>query len=178
MLVIILTILLLAAAVVILIAKRQIRLSEAEAPRNLNREDLRPLFAPDEDELLRDERERADSRSNQEQRSEKEKTLANFNEFRQTWRKSPGRGNTIDLLLRASQMKSGEIFSGTVTEILRTRPGGLSTEELANLIESHFWLLPPNERTPGVTFAINQDVAALRSRAHTESEEEASEARN
>ena len=179
MLAIILTLLVIAAAAVIFIARREMRsLPEARDPRNLNGEDLRPLFAPDEDEMAREQRDQADAIAKEDQRLETEKRLANFNEFRQTWRESPSRTNTIELLLRTSQMESGEIFSDTVDEILHTRPAGLSAEDIANLIESHFWLLPQNERTPGVTFTINRDVAALRSGSQTKSEEEASDARN
>jgi hypothetical protein len=181
MLAIILTLLVLAAAAVVFIAKRQTSLSEAQAPGNLNRENLRPLFAPDEKELCAAERVRQDgerARAEEEGRLAAERRLANFNEFRHTWRESPARKNTIELLLRASQSESGKVFSDTVDEILHTRPVGLSAAEIATLIESHFWLLPQNERTPGVTFTINRDVAALRSGSHTKSEEEASDAQN
>ena len=174
MLAIILTLLVLAAAAVIVIAKRQISLSEAPAPRNLNGENLRPLFAPDEDQLARDERARADISAKEEERLEAEERLANFNEFRQTWRESPARTNTVELLLRASQMQSGQLYQATVDELLHTHPVGISAEEIADLVESHFWLLPQTERTPGITFTINRELAALRSGSKAKSEEEAS----
>ncbi len=183
MLAIILTLLVLAAAAVIFIAKHQLRsgLSEARAPRNLNGENLRSLFAPDEAELrATEEKERllTQTRAKEEERLQAQKRLASFEDFRQTWRESPSRMNTIELLLSASQTESGGIFSDVVDEILHKRPAALSAAETADLIESHFWLLPQTERTPGVTFTINRDVAALRSGSHTKSEEEASDARN
>jgi hypothetical protein len=84
--------------------------------------------------------------------------------------------NTIELLLRASQTENGKTFLDTVDEILHNGSETFPAEDLAQLIESHFWLLPQNERTPGVTFTINREIAALRSGSETTSDEEASDA--
>ncbi|MEP6704247.1 MAG: hypothetical protein ABJB34_05530 [Acidobacteriota bacterium] len=177
------TVIILIAAAIILFVRRQTHLPllEDRSPKHLDRENLRPLFAPDDAELraiAEEERLKAAAITEEEGHLLAGKKLASFEEFRQTWRESPDRINTIELLLSASQLESGEIFRDVVDEILHKRPEALSARETADLVESHFWLLPQNERTPGVTFTINRDVAALRAGSHTKSEEEASDARN
>ena len=167
-----------AVATLVLLVRRQDR---RELPENqqfsyLDEPTYRPLFAPDEEELERAERERIASEALNAERESAEKELASFEEFRQTWRESPTRKNTIELLLRASQTESGEIFMEVVDELLHKRPEAFSPDDTAQLIESHFWLLPPNERTPGATFTINRELAALRGGSKAMSDEEASDA--
>jgi len=179
----IITLLILVAAAVIIIAKRQTRsdLLDNQTPKYLHGEDLRPLFAPDEEELRAlelEERKMLAGQQAEEREKERQKKLESFDEFRQTWRESPGRTNTIELLLSASQTESGKIFTDVVDEILHKRTEAFSSEDFAQLIESHFWLLPQNERTPGVKFTINRELAALRGGSHTKSEEEASDAKS
>jgi hypothetical protein len=175
------TVVFLIAAAIILFVRRQTRtpLLEDQNPKYLNGENLRPLFAPDETELRSAELEKQKQDEAQwveEAENERQKKLASFEEFRQTWRELPDRANTIELLFRASQTDLGTNYMETVDEILHKRPESLSDEDLAQLIESHFWLLPQSERTPGVTYTINHELAALRGRAQTMSDEEASDA--
>ena len=172
---------LLALAAILVIGRLRIRreLLESESPKIFDGENLRPLFAPDEAEMraiVREEVDLADARRQEEVRIQADKRLESFNEFRQTWRESKDRTNTIELIRRASEMERGEIYLKTVETILHDRPDGLNDADLAQLIESHFWLLPKNERTPGVTFTINRELAALRGGSVTMSEEEASDA--
>jgi hypothetical protein len=183
MLVIILTLLILGSAAVIFIARRQTHSSllEAQAPGKFDGENLRPLFAPDESDLRAfelEEQANAAKQSEEDARLQAEQNLAIFKEFRQTWRDSPSRANTVELLIRASELESGQIYLDTVDELLHKRSDAFKSADLAQLIESHFWLLPQTERTPGITFTINRALAALRARSHTKSEEEASDARN
>jgi len=178
---VIFTVFLLVAAAVIFLAKRQGRSSFLPdlTPKHLSGENLRPLFAPDDEELRALEREELKMLQEQgaaEREKERQKTLASFEEFRQTWRELPSRANTVELLFRASELDNGKLYLDTVDELLHKRSDVFTDEEVAQLIESHFWLLPQSERTPGVTFTINRELAALRGRAQTMSDEEASDA--
>ena len=163
-------------ATVALIATLQTRysLQEGETPKNLNGEGLRPLFAPDEAELRALELEADESERKRLQEAaniEAEKTLASFYEFRQTWLESATRSNTIELLKRAAEIEKAEIYLETVDGILHNRSEGFSDEDLAQLIESHFWLLPAHERTPGAAYTIKRELAALRGGSDAGSEE-------
>lgn len=176
----ILTVLVLAVAAIIIIARRQASsaLLNNQTPNILDRENLRPLFAPDEVELRAiesEQRDLAEARAKDEAALQAKKVLASFEEFRQTWRQLPNRPNTIELILRASETESGVVFLDVLDELLHKRPEALSADDLAQLIESHFWLLPKHERTPGVTFTINRELAALRGVPQAKSEEEASD---
>ena len=175
---VILIVLILAAVAYVFVARRQTRspILADQTPRHLNDENFRPLFAPDDEELRDLERAEADAAREKQARDDDEKKLETFEEFRQTWRKSPDRMNTIELLNRAAEMRSGRVYLETVDELLHKRPEALSAEELAELIESHFWLLPQTERTPGTTFTINSELAALRRGSRSTSDEEASDA--
>ena len=178
---VIFTVVLLIAAAIILFVKRQTRtlLLEDQTPKHLNGENLRPLFAPDEEELRALEREELkmlEARDVELRAKERQKKLASFEEFRETWRELPSRANTVELLFRASELERGEVYLDTIDELLHKRSDVFTNDEIAQLIESHFWLLPQSERTPGVTFTINRELAALRGRAQTISDEEASDA--
>jgi DNA repair ATPase RecN len=178
---VIFTVVILIAAAIIIFVRRQTRtpLLDDQTPKYLNGESLRPLFAPDEEELRAlelAEEESAKEQAAEQAREAYEKRLASFEEFRQTWRELPSRANTVELLFRASELERGEVYLDTIDELLHKRSDVFTNDEIAQLIESHFWLLPQRERTPGVTFTINRELAALRGRAQTISDEEASDA--
>ena len=178
---VIFTVVILIAAAIIIFVRRQTRspLLEEQTPNYLRGENLRPLFAPDDEELRaleREERKMLEEQDAETRENERQKMLASFEEFRQTWRELPSRANTVELLFRASELDDGKVYLGTVDELLHKRPDVFTDDEIAQLIESHFWLLPQSERTPGVTFTINRELAALRGRAQTMSDEEASDA--
>ena len=178
---VIFTVVLLIAAAIILFVRRQTRtpLLEDQIPKYLNGENLRPLFAPDDEELRaleREERKMLEARDVELRENERQKRLASFEEFRQTWRELPSRANTVELLFQASELERGDVYLDTVDELLPKRSDVFTNDEIAQLIESHYWLLPQSERTPGVTFTINRELAALRGRAQTISDEEASDA--
>jgi hypothetical protein len=151
------------------LSRRETRYFPDDNPLNIDASQFRPLFAPTEEDLAKVEREKQaeiDAEREQNNRLELEKKLANFEEFRQTWRASVNKISTVELLTRAVEFQSSEVFLETVQAILNERQSiDFSNEDLARLIESHFWLLPANERTPGVTFAVNEEIAALRRRS-------------
>ena len=164
-------VLILAALAFALVARRsrQNNYLPDNDPLNIDASRFRPLFAPSDEDLAAVEREKQaviDAELLGNERRAREKKLANFAEFRQTWRASEKKENAAGLLSRAAEFEDGEVFLETVKTVLDERQNlNLSDEDLAQLIESHFWLLPANERTPGVTFAVNEEIAALRRRS-------------
>jgi len=167
------------AAIVIfsIFVKRQVTgsLAEHEAPRELPEPQYRPLFAPSEEDLRAEEMAEAArlaEMDRQESLKQTEEKLASFEELRQTWANSPNKAGTVEVLYQASQMGCGEVYWDTCDRVLKVwragRVGELSADDLAQMLESHYWLLPDNERTPGVSFRLKEEIAGLR-REFTES---------
>ena len=166
----------LAAVAIVIVARRQLHpeLQQNRPPEYLDGEGLRPLFAPDAAELRAIELEEQESVRKQEQedaRIEAEKRLASFYEFRQTWLESATRSNTIEVLRRAAETEKADVYLETVDAILHNRGEGFSDDDLAQLIESHYWLLPAHERTPGAAYTIMRELGALRDGSDARSEE-------
>lgn len=137
--------------------------------RELPPTDYRPLFQPDEAELRDVERmENAllAETKRQNDLNEVRKKLAKFDELRQTWAQKPTRGNTIELLVQASAIADGRVYLETCEHVLSLwraeQVADLSADDLAQLLDSHFWLLPDGERTPGVSFRLKEEIAGLR----------------
>ena len=160
-----------AVALIAFLVRREVAKSllEQAPPRELPQPQYRPLFQPDEDELRAEalaEAEKEAETKRQESLKLTEEKLAKFRRLRQTWAQSPNRGSTIELLLEASQFSDGRLYLETCEKILASwrakRIFGSSANDLAQLLESHFWLLPVSERTPGVTFRLREEVAKLR----------------
>jgi hypothetical protein len=160
---------LLAVVTVTVFVKRRIDrdLIESSEPRNLVDTNLRPLFEADEEEV-RDpgaldsvviETESVDD--------EKEKKLAKLEEFRQTWGENPDKRNTIELLAAASETGVAEMYAAEASEVTgrfrKSGIGGLTAADLADLLETHLWLLPAGERMSGSSFVVKQEIADLRS---------------
>ena len=145
------------------------KLIEEHEPPNLAAENYRPLFEPTDEDMRRFEAaENAQLAAKQlnDERLISEEKLVNLEKFRQTWSESPNKAATIELLYRASQTENGEAYLETADIVLKTWQNGevsdLSADDLAHLLDSHFWLLPTHERTPGVSFRIQQEIAGLR----------------
>src|SRR5258707_852536 len=143
--------LLILAAVVLLavFVKRQVARSLAEEMpvRELPEPQYRPLFEPTEEELREDERieaARVTELDQEQARREQAKKLAKFDELRQTWALSANKTNTVELLYQASQTASGEIYFDTCEGVLKAwragSVGDLSADDLAQMLESHYWL--------------------------------------
>jgi hypothetical protein len=160
-----------AAALLAIFVKRQITktLLEEAPVRELPPAGYRPLFEPGEDELREAERKEAERLAEikrQENLKEHVKKLEKFEELRQTWRAHSSKANTVELLVQASQTGSGEVYWDTCEAILAAWRAGdvgeLLSRDLAQLLESHFWLLPDSERAPGVSFRLKEEIAGLR----------------
>ena len=136
---------------------------------NISAENFRPLFAPDEDDLraFADERKQLRAKAEQAERelfaAEKlEKAVA----FQAVWQNLPDKQNTIEFVRLAAATGDGRVFQAAAREIIRRENSGeireLSAEQIAQLLESHFWLLPAQQRTSGEKFWLNQTIAGLR----------------
>lgn len=129
----------------------------------------RSLFEPDEDEIRVIEREeKMRLKAENEQKKEdllKEKAEKVF-EFQKIWNQEPNRKNTIELIILSAQSESGELFSKTAENVLNlwkeNRIENLSASDLADLLDSHFRILPQQERTSGALFWLKEEIAELK----------------
>ena len=142
---------------------------EENPPSFLAAENYRPLFEPTDEELRQfetEEKAQLAAKQVDDARLISEEKLVNLEKFRQTWRESPNKAATIELLYMASQTENGEAYLETANIVLKAwqaeKVPDLAADDLAHLLDSHFWLLPTHERTPGVSFRIQQEIAGLR----------------
>ncbi len=88
----------------------------------------------------------------------------------------PTKENTIELFRLAVESESAEIFSQTAENVIQVWRTGklksLTANDLAQLAESHLWLLPQEERTLGAVFWLKQEIADLRRKAIESGESE------
>ena len=164
---------LLAASGMIAFSRRRHPLLEDNPPKNLPDPEFRPLFEPDAEELRAAKREKDSEIAVAEAAESQAKLDARINDlaaFRDRWRTAPARSNTIELLYLASQSERGTIYAEVAGEIVKLwkngQIAGLSADDLSQLLESHYWLLPAQERTSGVIFSVKEEIASLRRRNH------------
>ena len=156
---------LLLVTVVAVFAKRRIDrdLIESSEPKNLVDTHLRPLFEAEAEEVRADtgviEGEPVDDAS--------ENRLAKLAELRHTWVENPTKRDAVSLLVMAAETESASVYSTVVGDVIREwragRIEGLSNADLADLIETHLWLLPAQEKVSGEGFVIKCEISALRS---------------
>lgn len=148
--------------------KRQIDrdLLESEEPKQLTDTNLRPLFAEDEEESRDEEPVAASVIETEAVDDSQEKKLAKLAEIQQTWSADPDKRNTLELLAAAAETGVGEMYAGVAGEVatrFRKRElTGISALDLADLLETHLWLLPAEERMSGEGFLVKQEIAELR----------------
>jgi len=159
---------LLAAIGVAFLVKRQIDrdLIESQEPKQLSGTHLRPLFESDEEEVRLSDGEDTDVIDAEPVDDEREIKLAKLDEIRQTWGANPDKRNTLELLAAAAETGVGGLYAAEVGEVVgRFRNGGiagLSRADLADLVETHLWLLPAQERMSGKGFLVKQEIEDLR----------------
>ena len=141
----------------------------SENPREIEPPNPRSLFEPDAEEIRASEREekaRIEAQKTEEIRRLAAQKAEKAREFREFWELAPNRRNTVQLLHLAAQTESGKIFSETAENVIQhfqaKKIEDLKAEQLAQILESHFWLLPNEERTSGVAFWLKQEIAGLR----------------
>jgi hypothetical protein len=159
---------LVAAVAVTVFVKRRIErdLIESNQPKNLMDTNLRPLFAADVEEVRGSEAADGDIVEAEVVNDDQEKKLAKLEELRQAWGANPDKRNTIELLAAAAETGVGEMYAGVAGEVAgRFRKRELteiSAADLADLLETHLWLLPPKERMSGEGFLVKQEISELR----------------
>ncbi len=130
---------------------------------------FRSLFEPTSEEILaleREEKAEAEANRHEEARRVLAEKAEKVQEFQKIWQNLPERKNTAELLRMAAESESGKVFSETAENVIKVFRNGriedLAFEDLIQLLESHFWLLPNEERTSGVSFWLKQEIASLR----------------
>lgn len=164
---------LLAVSILVFAKRRTSYLLQERPQRNLPAPEFRPLFEPGPEELRAveaEEQQEREAAEREELKLERERKLAELEALRPTWRSGPMRKNTIELLYLASQSERGMIYAEIAGEIIKVWKNGqienLSADDLSQLLESHFWLLPAEERTSGVSFSLREEIAGLRRKDH------------
>lgn len=142
---------------------------EQNPPKNLSAANFRPLFQPTEDELRafeRQEKAEAEAKKAEETRRISEEKTGEVSEFERTWAQSPDRKGTIELLFLACETENAKIFSETSENVIKlwreNRIENLTAQDLADLLDSHFRILPQQERTSGALFWLREEIENLR----------------
>jgi hypothetical protein len=140
----------------------------SENPREIEPH-FRSLFEPDAEEIRAielEEKAKAAARENEETRQIAAQKEEKVRQFQQIWLSAPDKKNTIELIYLAAQSESGKIFSEIAESVVKLwqekKIEDFSGDDLAQILESHFWLLPMEERTSGVSFWLKQEIAGLR----------------
>jgi hypothetical protein len=127
------------------------------------------LFQPTEEDIrafAKAEKEADKAKTEEAKRMESEEKISKVTKFMSVWRELPSRRNTLELLYVASQSENGNVYNDVAKSVLESWKNGkindLSAEDLAQILESHFWLLPSEHRTSGINFGLNQEIASLR----------------
>jgi hypothetical protein len=135
----------------------------------LNPKNFRGLFQPTAEEIRasdKAEKEVTEAKTEEAKRLESAEKISKVVESVELWRALPSRRNTLELLYVASQSEDGNVYGDAARSVLESWQSGkindLSAEDLAQMLESHFWLLPSEQRTSGVSFGLNQEIASLR----------------
>ncbi len=86
--------------------------------------------------------------------------------FLETWRKEPSRRSTSQMLHLAALTGDAtfyrEAIEAAVNEWQEHRISDLASEELAQLIESEFWVIPSHARSSGAGFLLKKKLANIR----------------
>jgi hypothetical protein len=132
-------------------------------------ENFRSLFGPSKEDLLaqQSEKERLLMLEKQAEADRQKRLIDSQNERELAdWIATPSRSKTILLLSGAAKSENEDIYIKACKEVLRIwrtgLVGDLSANDLAQLMESHYWLIPAEKRTPGASFLIKEEIAGLR----------------
>jgi len=159
-----------AAAAATLYLRRTKRSSEMlERQAIAGAENFRSLFEPSKEELRAEQNEK-ERLLMLEKQAEADRQMQSVDDKAQhdlvNWMASPDRSKTILLLSGAAKSENENIYITACKEVLRIwrtgSVGDLSANDLAQLMESHYWLIPAEKRTPGASFLIKEEIAGLR----------------
>jgi hypothetical protein len=157
------------AALAILAKRRKSNLLERNPPKNLSAASYRPLFQPTEDELraeMREEKARAEAKKADEARRILVEKAEKVSAFAKEWQLAPDRKRTIELLFLAAENGNAKTFSEISENVIKlwreNRIENLTAQDLADLLDSHFRILPQQERTSGTLFWLKEEIERLR----------------
>lgn len=151
-------------------AKRRNSLSSEQNPlKNFEAKNFRPLFEPTEAELRafeQTEKARIAAEKAEETRRIFEEKAEKVAEFEKMWSAAPDRKRTIEFLFLAAQSENAKIFSDASENVIdlwrKNRIENLTAPDLADLLDSHFRILPQQERTSGAMFWLREEIERLR----------------
>ena len=131
-----------------------------------------PLFEPSIEDLKREERDRKAAESARSELIVSAERRARITAAIGEWRGSCTITSTCDLLQAVVENGNANDLSQIVKEILdvfyETGIRGLTTSDLAALIDSHCRLVSATDRASGALFWLKQEVAELRARKKNE----------
>ncbi len=149
--------------------KRHRAFLESKAPTEFEPPVYRSLFEPDDEEtgvLEREERARAQAEKLRAEEKVLREKAEKVCEFEKTWSEKPDKTKTIQWLFYASESESAKIFSQTAESVINSwrenKIKNLTAADLAALLDSHFRVLPQQERTSGALFWLKQEITDLR----------------
>ena len=156
-------------AILFLTRERQ-ALPPAKDPRRF---DVPPvyhsIFEPTDEEiraLETEEKRQLTANQAEETRLIAEQNLAEIYDYRKVWRESPDARTTAELLRRAAENGNAAVFAEIAESVIKlsreNEINNLSARDLAELLDSHFRLLPQQERTSGAIFRLKEEIAELR----------------
>jgi hypothetical protein len=141
----------------------------SDNPKEIEPPQFRSLFEPNEEEiraLEREEKARIAAQKDEKAKRVSAQKQEKVRKFQEIWASAPDKKNTIELIYLASESESGKIFSEIAENVVKLwqakKIEDFSGDDLAQILESHFWLLPNEERTSGVSFWLKQEIAGLR----------------
>lgn len=86
--------------------------------------------------------------------------------FLESWKHAPARGNTPEMLHLAALAGDAALYQQAIETALlywhEQKLSDISAEELAQLIESEFWLIPSDARNSGAGFLLKRRLATVR----------------
>lgn len=155
--------------------RRKAHLLEENKPKNLNAENFRPLFAPTDEDIRafeREEKEKLLAKEREEMRRLTEEKIEKVYEVEKSWRASPDKKATAKLLFSASEPGNAKIYGEIAESVIKIwredKIENLSARDLADLLDSHFRILPQQERTSGAIFWLREEIEKLRSKSEAQ----------
>ena len=167
-----------ASAAIGFYVKRQVVKSLNENNHNQINElpPYRSLFEPDEEELRASEREeklKLEAKKDEAARQVLAEKIERVRKFQTVWLSEINTRNTVEIFRLAAESESAETFSKVAESVLKVwddkKLVDLTANDLANLIESHLRILPPQERTSGKLFWLKQEIQSLSTKSEGDS---------
>ena len=155
--------------------RRKAYLLEQNNPKNLPAENFRPLFAPTDEDIRAfelAENEKLLAKEREEIKRLAEEKIEKVYEMEKNWRRSPDRKATAKLLFSVSELSNAKIYGEIAESVIKVwredKIGNLSARDLADLLDSHFRILPQQERTSGAIFWLREEIEKLRSKSEAQ----------